>query len=72
MDRAIIKFSSVTHAMSAKDIAQKMGYSVSMRKNPNPQKDEGCGYSLAINHNPDTLLNKLDSNYIKYLGYELM
>lgn len=70
MKRVKIKFSSVTHAMTAKDIIQKNGGRVSMGKNTNPGKNEGCGYFLVVNGDHERYLKLLNLNNIRYVGYD--
>ncbi len=66
--RVIIKFSSVTYAFKAKEIIEQNGGKVSIRKNPNPEKGEGCGYSLTVYGNVDKYINLIKINKIKYIG----
>lgn len=72
MNKAIIKFSSVTYALKAKDVIIRIGGKVQIRKNPNPTKGEGCGYSLIVVGNISRIINLLDINKIKYTGYEMI
>ena len=70
MKRLKIKFSSVTYALSAKDIIQKNGGNVTMGKNTNPGKNEGCGYYLIISDNSEKYLKLLRNNNVKFIGYD--
>lgn len=72
MNKAIIKFSSVTYALKAKDVITGNGGKVQIRKNPNPKKGEGCGYSLTVVGNISRIISLLDINKIKYTGYEMV
>lgn len=72
MNKAIIRFSSVTYALKAKEIAEKNGGRVTVRKNSNPKKNEGCGYSLIVVGNTEKIINMLNLNRVKYIGYEMM
>lgn len=67
-----IKFSSVTHALKAKEIIETMGYRVKINKNTNPTKNEGCGYSINFVGDIKRVIIRLDINKVKYLGYELV
>ena len=67
-----IKFSSITHALKAKEVLSYSGYKVKINKNPNPSVNEGCGYSINISGNADKILIQLDLNKVKYLGFELI
>lgn len=68
MNRVNIKFSSVTHALRAKEIIEQNGGKANIRKNPNPKKGEGCGYSIIINENVDKYVKLININKIKYIG----
>lgn len=67
-----IKFSSVTHALKAKEILEKIGYRVKITKNLNPSRNEGCGYSITFSGDINRTTIQLDVNKVKYLGYELI
>lgn len=69
MNRANIKFSSVTYALRAKEIIEQNGGRVVIKKNPHPLKNEGCGYIISITGNVENTINLLDRNKIKYIGY---
>ncbi|MBQ8766700.1 MAG: DUF3343 domain-containing protein [Clostridia bacterium] len=70
MNRITIKFSSITHAMRAKELIENNGGNAIIRKNLNPQKGEGCGYSLVIKGNVNRFINLLNINKIKYTGFD--
>lgn len=72
MKRYKIKFSSVTHAMKGKEIIEKSGYRAFLRKNPNPSKNEGCGYSIVFSGEIKRVVMQLDFNKVKYIGYEMI
>ncbi len=72
MNKAIIRFASVTYTLKAKEIAEKNGGRVTVRKNPNPKKNEGCGYALIVSGNIEAIMNMIKINKIKYLSYELI
>ena len=65
-----IKFSSVTHALKAKEIIENMGFRAKINKNTNPSKNEGCGYSIIFIGDVNRVVIRLDINKVKYLGYE--
>lgn len=67
-----IKFSSVTHALKAKEIMENMGYKVKINKNLNPSKNEGCGYSIIFVGDINRAMVRLEMHKVKYLGYELI
>ncbi len=70
MDKVNIKFSSITHALRAKEIIEKSGGKVTVKKNTNPRKGEGCCYSVTFYGDSDLnkYLNILKINQIKYTG----
>lgn len=67
-----IKFSSVTHALKAKEIMENMGYKVKINKNSNPSKNEGCGYSIVFVGDINRAMVRLEMHKVKHLGYELI
>ncbi len=72
LNKAYIKFSSVTHAMRAKEIIEKYGYNIVIKRNTNNIKKEGCGYILLVKGDTDNLINLLKINQIKYIGYDFL
>ena len=71
MNKAIVKFSSVTYALKAKKLVENYGGKAIIRKNSNPPRIEGCGYSMIVSENTD-VINLLKINHVKYIGYELI
>lgn len=72
MNMVKIKFSSITHALKAKEVLSTLGYSVKINKNPNPSAKDGCGYSITLKGNVDKISVQLDLHKIKHLGLELI
>ncbi len=72
MKRVRVKFSSVTHALNAKEIIEKNGGRVTIRKNVNPGKNEGCGYYIVIFGDVNKYLNIMKINGIKVVGYDYL
>lgn len=72
MEKMIIKFSSVTYALKAKEIIERSGGKAVMKKNPKPSKKEGCGYSLTVVGNTGKFITLLDLNKIRFIGYEMI
>lgn len=72
MNKAVIRFSSVTYALKAKEIAEKNGGRATLRKNPNPRKNEGCGYTLIVAGNTEKIINMLTLNRVRFIGYEMV
>ncbi len=69
VNRVNIKFSSVTYALRAKEIVEQNGGRAVIRKNPHPSKTEGCGYVVIVTGNTEKMINILNVNKIKYIGY---
>lgn len=69
VNRVNIKFSSVTYALRAKEIIEQNGGKAEIRKNPNPKRNEGCGYIITTSGNTDKIINLLNINKVKYIGY---
>lgn len=72
MNKVIFKFSSVTYAMRAKEVAENLGARAEVKKNPRPAKNEGCGYRLTVTGNPDRIVTAFDLNRIRYISYEMV
>ena len=72
MNKAIVKFSSVTYALKAKGLVENYGGKAIIRKNRKATVGEGCGYSLVISGNVTKTLNLFDINRVKYVGYEMI
>lgn len=72
MNKAIVKFSSVTYAMKAKMVVENNGGKAILRKNTKMTNKEGCGYSLVVTGNVNKIINLLDLNKIKYVNYEMV
>lgn len=72
MNKAIVKFSSVTYALKAKGIVENYGGKAIIRKNIKATAGEGCGYSLIITGNVTKGLNLFDLNRVKYISYEMI
>lgn len=72
VNRVKIKFSSVTHALRAKEIIEQNGGKAIIRKNTNPSRNEGCGYSITVTGNTEKIINLININKIRYIGYVLL
>ena len=72
MERTIIKFSTVTYAIKAKEIIEDMGYMAVLRRNMNASSKDGCGYSITTNCSANEILYELNYYNIKYLGIEMV
>ncbi len=67
-----MKFTSITHALRAKEIIENNGGQAKIRKNLNPSKNEGCGYSVIATGNINKILSIININKINYIGYEYL
>ena len=72
MNKAIVKFSSVTYALKAKGLVENYGGKAIIRKNTKATAGEGCGYSLMVTGNVTKVLNLFDLNRVKYISYEMI
>lgn len=72
MNKAIVKFSSVTYAMKAKGIVEKYGGKAILKRNTKRTASEGCGYSLVISGNVSRMKNLLELNRVKYISFEMI
>ncbi len=72
MNKAVVKFSSVTYAMKAKIVVENNGGKAIIRKNTKMTSSDGCGYSLVVSGNISRWINLFDLNKIKYVSYELV
>ena len=72
MNKAIVKFSSVTYAMKAKAVVESNGGKSFIKRSVKKTGKDGCGYSLIIEGNVSKYLNLFDLNRVKYIGYEMI
>lgn len=72
MNKAIVKFSSVTYAMKAKVVVESNGGKAFVKRNIKKTNTEGCGYSLVVEGNVSKFLNLFDLNRVKYISYEMI
>lgn len=72
MNKAIVKFSSVTYAMKAKVVVESNGGKAFIKRTVKKTKTEGCGYSLVVEGNVSRFLNLFDLNRVKYISYEMI
>ena len=70
MKRVRIKFSSVTHALNAKNIIEKNGGRVTIGKNTSPRKNEGCGYYIIVFGNTENYISLLEQNKVSIVGID--
>jgi hypothetical protein len=72
VNRVYIKFSSVTHALRAKEMIEQYGGKANIRKNPHPKPGEGCGYGIIIYNDAEKYINIIKLNKIRYIGIEYL
>ncbi len=64
----LIKLSSVTQAMKAKEILKKHGINSKIQRIPAKKGQGACGYGLLINNKINEAAEILESNSIKVIG----
>ncbi len=69
MNKAIIRFSSITYALMAKNIIENYGGNVKVEKS---QNNFGCGYKIILNCNIKKHINLIKKNNIKYIGIDYL
>ena len=70
MTLTYIKFDSQTYGEKAKQLLTKHNIKAHLRRNPNPNRKEGCNFALFVDGNIWTAYEIINSNHIKNLGVE--
>lgn len=65
-----IKFESQTMGEKARRLLSSRGISSSLRRNPNPNRKEGCNFALFVHGDVYTAFDILNKNNINNLGVE--
>lgn len=65
-----IKFESQTEGLKAKKLLLSKGISSNLRRNPNPDRKEGCNYALFVISDVYGAFDILSKNGIRNLGVE--
>lgn len=65
-----IKFESQTMGEKARKLLSSKGINSSLRRNPNPNRKEGCNFALFVNGDVYNAFDILTKNNIKNLGVE--
>ncbi|MCM1363870.1 MAG: hypothetical protein NC122_01795 [Faecalibacterium sp.] len=65
-----IKFANQTYGEKAVSLLRRNGFRARLRKNPNPNRKEGCNYAVFVDGNADEAYALIDANGIKNLGVE--
>lgn len=69
MGRQLLMVQSVTFAMKGKEILIRNGIFATVQRTPKLNKNESCGYSIAVvNNNKDKALKILAENGITVIG----
>lgn len=63
-----IKFSTQTSAIKAGELLKRNSISVTVKRNPKPDRREGCNFAVFVNGEIERALKILDSAGIRYLG----
>ena len=61
----IIKLSSVTYALRARELLNSINVKSKVQKNPSPKKGEGCGYMLIVFNPKKDVLRYLEGHKIQ-------
>ena len=63
-----IKFSNQTSAIKAGEILRRNGISASVKRNPKPDRLQGCNFAVFINGDMNEALRIIDTAGIGYIG----
>ncbi len=70
MTLTYIKFDSQTYGEKAKQLLIKNKIKSHLRRNPNPNRKEGCNFALFVDGNIWNAYELITKNHIKNLGVE--
>lgn len=70
MNYTYIKFENQTQAQKAKSLLAKNGIKSQIKRNPNPDRKQGCNFALYTNGNIYDAYDIISRNYITTLGVE--
>ncbi len=70
MTHTYIKFESQTVGEKARQLLLSYGISSSLRRNPNPNRREGCNFALYVRGDVYKAFDILTRNGVKNLGVE--
>lgn len=65
-----IKFDSQTYGEKAKQLLSRNRIKSHLRRNPNPNRKEGCNFALFVDGNIWTAYDIINEHHIKNLGVE--
>ena len=70
MTLTYIKFDSQTYGEKARALLMKNNIKSHLRRNPNPNRKEGCNFALFVDGNIWTAFEIINNSHIKNLGVE--
>lgn len=70
MTLTYIKFDSQTYGEKARALLMKNNIKSHLRRNPNPNRKEGCNFALFVDGNVFAAYDIISRNQIKNLGVE--
>lgn len=70
MTYTYIKFESQTHGEMARQLLFSKGIASSLRRNPNPDRKQGCNFALFVKGDIYNAFDILTKNNIRNLGVE--
>jgi hypothetical protein len=70
MTLTYIKFDSQTYGEKARALLMKNNIKSHLRRNPNPNRKEGCNFALFVDGNVFAAYDIISRNHIKNLGVE--
>ena len=70
MLRTYIKFENQTEGMKAKSLLAEKGINSALRRNPNPDRKEGCNYALFVFGDVYSAFDIISVKGIRNLGVE--
>lgn len=65
-----IKVGSITNAQRAKNVLNKNKIKASVKRLDNPKPGDGCGYVVKAEESNRNIIEILEKNSIRVLGYE--
>lgn len=68
MEKQLIMFESITHAIKARDVLRNSGILTHLERTPMNLKVTSCGYSLYVPDNIEKAAEILNKHRIRYLG----
>lgn len=70
MTLTYIKFDSQTYGEKAKNLLNRHNIKSHLRRNPNPNRKEGCNFALFVDGSIWTAYDIINEHHIKNLGVE--